>query len=137
MVGCASQVKRLSLHLQRKHKLNNTSPKYKSLLASAMRMGSRRLARFRQIHTEQVGLEQHSMKPEGLDPASEKNYDTISDESNVLFDKDSGDVEDEHEVHEDEEQLSVPHLLVSFKNWMVSPDGRKKDIKIVVKQHAA
>ena len=42
-----------------------------------------------------------------------------------------------HEVHEDqEEQLTVPHLFASFKKWMVSPDGGKKDIK-TAKQHAA
>ena len=140
--GCMTTTNRLPQHLQRVHKMQRTDAKYTKALSMAkiiLRDRPRVFLRMTQARQERDGDESAAMSVDESDGEA----DTTEEENSVEPDDpeaninegsyDSGSEAFENATTQGED---VSKTLRSFRDWLLSPDGGKKDGK-TAKQHVS
>ena len=141
LTGCATTTDRLPQHLQRVHKLQRTDAKYKKALSMAKVISSDRphiFLRRKQERQKDQESDVFNSTAMSLDESGEE-IEMVEDESDDYksdVEEGSCDFNSQASENADIQVEDVSKTLRSFRDWLVSPDGGKKDGK-TAKQHVS
>ena len=149
ITGCMTSTDRLPQHLQRVHKLQRTDAKYKESLSRAKVISSDRPHIFLRMKQERQRERQPdvdnsaAMSPDekemSLDESGEEIEEMVeveSDDHKTDANEGSCDLNSQTPESADIQSEDVSKTLRKFRDWLVSPDGGKKDGK-TAKQHVS
>jgi len=143
--GCMTTTDRLPQHLQRVHKMQRTDAKYTKALSMAKIIARDkphvflRMKQARQRDQERDGDESSVMSVDESDGGiemTEEDNSVDSDNSEAKINEGSHDSRSEAFEKAETQGEDVSKTLRSFRDWLLSPDGGKKDGK-TAKQHVS
>lgn len=148
--GCSTTTDRLPQHLQKTHKLKRDDPRYKKALPLAKVISAKPhvFLKMKKERRQTLGVSHASSMSQ--DEEVDRDPDDAEDDPPLQFNMDELAHEEVHqetnkEAHESdgssEDDITsnatlATKVLNEFRNWLLSPDGEKKDKK-TAKQHVA
>ena len=138
LTGCMTTTDRLPQHLRRKHKLEPRNAKYKRALSMAKVISRDRPHIFLRMKQER----QRKLEPDVVNATamsedeSGEEVEMVQEDSTDYHIADEGGYDSGSKASDsvDIQAEDVSKTLRSFRDWLLSPDGGKKDVK-TAKQH--
>lgn len=122
---CHSIVIRLPAHLQKVHKMSTSSQTYRKAMSTASYVPGEKHAKIR--------MKEEFIKKRKID--AENNAANLGESSNENQEsKNENQGEASHQVSSEPPSPDADGVLLQFENWLLSPDGGKRDEK-TGKQH--